>query len=63
MSSLVTADKRQSVGICGSDVHFWKDGRIGDFVLRSPMIIGHESSAVVAGVGEGVKQLKKGACM
>ena len=50
----------QSVGVCGSDVHFWVDGRIGDFVLESPMILGHEASAVVVGVGEGVTHLKLG---
>lgn len=32
------------VGICGSDVHYLVNGRIGDFILKSPMIIGHESS-------------------
>ena len=52
----------QSVGICGSDVHFWTDGRIGDFVVRSPMILGHEASALVVGRGEGVTQLKEGEC-
>src|SRR4051794_18867228 len=35
-------------GICGSDVHYWKDGRIGEFVLRSPMVLGHEVVGVVA---------------
>lgn len=50
----------QSVGVCGSDVHFWVNGRIGDFVLESPMILGHEASAVVVGVGEGVTHLKQG---
>ncbi len=50
----------QSVGICGSDVHFWKDGRIGDYVVESPIVLGHEASAVVIGVGEDVAQLKQG---
>lgn len=50
----------QSVGVCGSDVHFWVNGRIGDFVMESPMILGHEASALVVGTGDGVTHLKKG---
>lgn len=46
------------VGICGSDVHYLVNGRIGDFVVRKPMIIGHESSGVVAKIGKDVKTLK-----
>lgn len=49
-----------SVGICGSDVHYLAHGRIGDFVLTKPMIIGHESAGVVAKVGAKVKHLKVG---
>lgn len=49
-----------SVGICGSDVHFLKDGRIGDFVVKKPMVLGHKSSATVVEVGEGVTHLVKG---
>lgn len=48
------------VGICGSDVHYLEKGRIGDFILRQPMIIGHESAGVVAKLGKGVKNLKVG---
>ena len=51
----------QSVGICGSDVHFWTRGRIGDFVLTAPMVMGHESSGRVVAVGDGVTNLKPGA--
>jgi len=43
----------KSVGICGSDVHYWTHGRIGSFVLNSPMVLGHESSGVVVAVGKG----------
>lgn len=46
------------VGICGSDVHYLVNGRIGDFVVREPMIIGHESAGVVAKLGKNVKNLK-----
>ena len=51
----------QKVGICGSDVHYWHEGRIGDrFVVTAPMLLGHECSGVVSKVGEGVKHLKVG---
>ncbi|SEG87905.1 L-idonate 5-dehydrogenase [Nonomuraea solani] len=35
-------------GICGSDLHYWRDGRVGESVLRSPMVLGHEVVGVVA---------------
>lgn len=50
----------RSVGICGSDVHYWVEGRIGDFVLKAPMVMGHESSGLVVEVGDGVTNLKPG---
>lgn len=50
----------QSVGICGSDVHYWKNGCIGDFIVRAPMILGHESAGRVIKVGPNVKHLKEG---
>lgn len=49
-----------SVGICGSDVHYMTKGRIGHFVLTKPMIIGHESAGVVAKVGSKVRNLVVG---
>lgn len=49
-----------SVGICGSDVHYWEHGRIGDFVVRAPMILGHECSGTVVEVGQNVSHLKAG---
>ncbi|KAG6457665.1 sorbitol dehydrogenase [Manduca sexta] len=48
------------VGICGSDVHYWQSGACGHFVLKEPMIMGHEASGVVAKVGSKVKTLKVG---
>jgi threonine dehydrogenase-like Zn-dependent dehydrogenase len=36
-----------ATGICGSDVHYYEHGRIGDYVVRDPMIIGHESAGTV----------------
>lgn len=52
--------KMHSVGICGSDVHFWQNGGIGDFILRKPMVLGHEASGTVFKVGSGVQHLKPG---
>lgn len=43
-----------AVGVCGSDVHYYRHGRIGDFVVEQPMILGHELSGRIAAVGEGV---------
>ncbi|WP_420112926.1 NAD(P)-dependent alcohol dehydrogenase [Pseudactinotalea sp.] len=43
-----------SVGLCGSDVHFWEHGRVGDLVVEQPLILGHEVAGVIAAVGEGV---------
>ncbi|USW53560.1 Putative alcohol dehydrogenase, zinc-type, GroES-like superfamily, NAD(P)-binding domain superfamily [Septoria linicola] len=47
-------------GICGSDVHYWIHGAIGHFVVKSPMVLGHESSGIVTKIGDGVKSLKVG---
>ena len=49
-----------SVGICGSDVHYWTHGAIGDFIVKAPMILGHESSGTVVKVGSNVTHLKVG---
>lgn len=49
-----------SVGICGSDVHYWQNGRIGDFVLKKPMVLGHEAAGRVVKVGSAVTHLKPG---
>lgn len=49
-----------SVGICGSDVHYWQHGRIGDFVVKKPMVLGHEASGRVVKVGSAVTHLKPG---
>ena len=40
-----------TVGICGSDVHYYRHGRIGPFVVREPMVLGHEAAGTVAGGG------------
>ncbi|MBI1335438.1 MAG: alcohol dehydrogenase catalytic domain-containing protein [Phycisphaera sp.] len=49
-----------TVGVCGSDVHYYTHGRIGPFVVEKPMILGHEASGTVLEVGRDVKHLKTG---
>lgn len=49
-----------TVGICGSDVKYWQQGKIGNFILKKPMILGHETSAIVIEVGDQVKTLRPG---
>lgn len=46
--------KVKSVGLCGSDIHYFEKGSIGSFKLRKPMILGHEVGGVITEVGEGV---------
>jgi L-iditol 2-dehydrogenase len=50
----------QRVGVCGSDVHYYTHGRIGDYVVNQPMILGHESAGEVVAVGEGVTRVQPG---
>jgi len=52
--------KMQAVGVCGSDIHYYHYGRIGDFNVEFPFILGHECAGVVADVGAGVTHLKAG---
>ncbi len=49
-----------TVGICGSDVHYFTHGAIGSFVVREPMILGHEASGTIIEVGEAVSDLAIG---
>ena len=48
-------------GICGSDLHYFHRGRVGDFTIREPLVLGHEVCGVVARVGAGVTDLAPGA--
>jgi len=52
--------KIKAVGICGSDVHYYETGRIGDFVVKKPLILGHESAGEIVEIGKDVKDLKIG---
>jgi L-idonate 5-dehydrogenase len=47
-------------GICGSDLHYYFEGRNGSFVIREPLIPGHEASGVVAAVGDAVTRVAPG---
>ncbi|MDT5322055.1 MAG: L-iditol 2-dehydrogenase [Mycobacterium sp.] len=42
------------VGVCGSDTHYYREGRIGEFVVESPLILGHEAAGTIVAVGRGV---------
>ncbi|HIE50171.1 MAG TPA: NAD(P)-dependent alcohol dehydrogenase [Armatimonadetes bacterium] len=48
------------VGVCGSDVHYYTQGRIGDQVVTRPLILGHEPAGVVEALGPGVTHLRAG---
>lgn len=49
-----------TVGVCGSDVHYYTHGRIGPFVVNEPMVLGHEAAGTVVEVGAAVTTLKPG---
>src|SRR2546428_14101907 len=49
-----------SVGVCGSDVHYYEHGRIGDFVVDTPLVLGHETSGQIVEVGKGVSPARVG---
>lgn len=49
-----------TVGICGSDVHYFTHGRIGDFIVKAPMVLGHEGAGTIAEVGSAVTGLSVG---
>lgn len=52
--------KIHNVGICGSDVHYYTHGKIGPFIVKEPMVLGHEASGVVVETGKNVTNLKVG---
>ncbi|GCC37241.1 sorbitol dehydrogenase-like isoform X1 [Chiloscyllium punctatum] len=52
--------KMNAVGICATDVHYWQQGKLGDAVIKKPMVLGHEGSGTVVKVGSGVQHLKTG---
>jgi len=48
------------VGICGSDIHYYLHGKIGDFTVTEPMVLGHEASGIVTEIGKEVTRLAVG---
>ena len=52
--------KLEYVGICGSDLHYYETGAIGDYVVEPPFVLGHEPGGTVVEVGRNVKHLKAG---
>ncbi len=52
--------KLHTVGVCGSDVHYYTHGRIGPFVVNAPMVLGHEAAGTVVEIGAGVTGLEVG---
>ncbi len=49
-----------AVGVCGSDVHYDEHGRIADFVVESPLVLGHEASGTVVAAGSQVTRVRPG---
>lgn len=52
--------KLEYVGICGSDLHYYENGAIGDYVVKPPFVLGHEPGGTVVEVGRNVTHLKAG---
>lgn len=49
-----------SIGVCGSDIHYYTEGRIGTQVVDFPFVLGHECSGMIVETGEGVTNVKVG---
>ncbi|WFP63426.1 NAD(P)-dependent alcohol dehydrogenase [Mesorhizobium sp. WSM4904] len=49
-----------TVGVCGSDVHYYTHGAIGSYIVREPMVLGHEASGTIVEIGANVTSLKVG---
>ena len=52
--------KVRACGVCGSDIHFYEKGRIGDFVIRKPVVPGHECAGDVIEIGAEVRTIDVG---
>lgn len=52
--------KLEYVGICGSDLHYYETGAIGNYVVKPPFVLGHEPGGTVVEVGKQVTHLKVG---
>jgi L-iditol 2-dehydrogenase len=49
-----------SVGVCGSDTHYYRHGRVGSFVVNAPLVLGHEAAGTIVGVGSEVDRSRIG---
>ncbi|MBJ8347153.1 NAD(P)-dependent alcohol dehydrogenase [Antrihabitans sp. YC2-6] len=49
-----------SVGVCGSDTHYFRHGRVGSFVVKAPLVLGHEAAGTIVAVGDGVSTSRVG---
>lgn len=52
--------KLEYVGVCGSDLHFYKEGQLANWTLDGPLALGHEPGGVVTAIGEGVEGFEVG---
>src|SRR5690349_15306385 len=52
--------KVATVGICGSDTHYFRHGRVGSFVVDGPLVLGHEAAGTIVAVGESVDPARIG---
>ncbi|AYJ47917.1 NAD(P)-dependent alcohol dehydrogenase [Rhodococcus sp. P1Y] len=49
-----------AVGVCGSDAHYYREGRIGDHIVNGPLVLGHEAAGVIVAVGASVADTRIG---
>jgi L-iditol 2-dehydrogenase len=49
-----------SVGVCGSDTHYYRHGRVGTFVVEAPLVLGHEAAGTIVGVGQRIDSSRIG---
>jgi L-iditol 2-dehydrogenase len=49
-----------SVGVCGSDTHYYRHGRVGSFVVEAPLVLGHEAAGTIVEVGASVDRARVG---
>lgn len=52
--------KVKSIGVCGSDIHYYKTGRIGSQIVKYPFVVGHEGAGIVIKTGKNVTRVKEG---
>jgi len=52
--------KLEYVGVCGSDLHFYSEGRLANWIPKEPLVLGHEPAGIVAEIGAGVENFQIG---